>query len=710
MSQSEDKCSLKVSEALSKDVGKAIVRIDSKDIYSMGALIGDIVEIQGKSTAVARVMPIHEEYKGKNLIQMDGILRKNAGVGIDENVKIVLTSSSSAKVIVISSAEKKKIELNNEDLKHIKSVLDGIPVIKGNNIRVKLLGYSYQEYEVIDTSPEGIVSINSTTIIKVKNEGVVKKNSGVSYEDIGGLNKQIQRVREMIELPLKYPEVFNRMGIEAPKGVLLYGPPGTGKTLIARVVANETDAFFIHVNGPEIVNKFYGESEARLREIFDNASSNAPSIIFLDEIDAISPKRENAHGDVEKRIVAQLLALMDGLKDRGQVIVIGATNLPNSIDPALRRPGRFDREIEIGIPDRNDRLKILHVHTRDMPLDSDVDLEQLADLTHGFVGADLQSLCREAAMTALRKFFPQIDFSTSTIPYDKISELKITMDNFCKSLQDIEPSAIREVFVDIPNVAFDDIGGLEYIKDKITKIIVWPSKYEELYKRFGCKSPKGVLFYGAPGTGKTLMAKAIASLSNANFISVKGPELLSKWVGESEKGLREIFKKAKQASPCVIFFDEIDSIMPVRGRGSDSSITERLICQMLTEIDGVEELNGVLIIGATNRLEMIDPALLRPGRFGVLLEFKLPDLEERIEILKVQLRGKPIADDVDLNKLAELTESFTGAEIMEVCQQAALEALSEYLNEMEEDNSYDMPSIIYFKHFYTTIVKLRNEK
>jgi transitional endoplasmic reticulum ATPase len=544
----------------------------------------------------------------------------------------------------------------------------------------------------------------------VKNEGVVKKNSGVSYEDIGGLNKQIQRVREMIELPLKYPEVFNRMGIEAPKGVLLYGPPGTGKTLIARVVANETDAFFIHVNGPEIVNKFYGESEAKLREIFDNASSNAPSIIFLDEIDAISPKRENAHGDVEKRIVAQLLALMDGLKDRGQVIVIGATNLPNSIDPALRRPGRFDREIEIGIPDRNDRLKILHVHTRDMPLDNDVDLEQLADLTHGFVGADLQSLCREAAMTALRKFFPQIDFSTSTIPYDKISELKITMDNFCKSLQDIEPSAIREVFVDIPNVAFDDIGGLEYIKEKITKIIVWPSKYEELYKRFGCKSPKGVLFYGAPGTGKTLMAKAIASLSNANFISVKGPELLSKWVGESEKGLREIFKKAKQASPCVIFFDEIDSIMPVRGRGSDSNITERLICQMLTEIDGVEELNGVLIIGATNRLEMIDPALLRPGRFGVLLEFKSPNLEERIEVLKVQLRGKPIADDVDLAKLAELTESFTGAEIMEVCQQAALEALSEYVNEIEEDNFYDKPSIIYFKHFYAIIVKLKNER
>ncbi|MCJ7690045.1 MAG: AAA family ATPase, partial [Clostridiaceae bacterium] len=579
-------------------------------------------------------------------------------------------------------------------------------ITKGNNLRVKLLGYSYQEYLVVDTEPSGAVVINNASIIKIKNEGAVKKDSRVSYEDIGGLSKQIQRIREMIELPLKYPEVFNRLGIEAPKGVLLYGQPGTGKTLIARAVANETDAFFIHVNGPEIMHKFYGESEAKLREIFDTASANAPSIIFLDEIDSISPKREDTNGDVEKRVVAQLLALMDGIKDRGQVIVIGATNIPNSIDPALRRPGRFDREIEIGIPDKNGRLKILNVHTRDMPLSENVDLEKLSELTHGFVGADLQALCREAAMTALRRFFPQIDFSTASIPYDKISSLEVTMDDFCKSLKEIEPSAIREFFVDIPNVDFDDIGGLDDIKQQISKVIVWPSQYEELYEKFGCKAPNGIMFYGEPGTGKTLMAKAIASLNNANFISVKGPELLSKWVGETEKSLREVFKKAKQATPCVIFFDEIDSIVPIRGKGSDNSVTERIICQMLTEIDGVEDLKGVLIIGATNRLDMIDTALLRPGRFGMKLEFKSPNFEERIEIFKVQLRGKPIADDVDLVALSKLTNCVTGADILEICQQAALEALSDYIRCSELNNDFNEPTVIYFKHF-ENIIKSR---
>lgn len=706
MSDSENKCILKVTEALVKDVGKAVVRIDPKDIIKIGATIGDIVELRGKNTAVARVLPIHQQYKGQSLVQMDGILRKNAGVGVDDNINVEVVSSKSADIIELSSISKKQSILNNEDLKHIKTTMEGIPVFKGNTLRVKLLGYSYQDYIVVATEPEGAVTINNSTIIKIKKEGSIKKDNGVSYEDIGGLEAQIEKIREMIELPLKYPEVFERLGIEAPRGVLLYGSPGTGKTLIARAVANETNVFFIHVNGPEIVNKYYGESEAKLREIFENASNNAPSIIFLDEIDAISPKRENSNGDVEKRIVAQLLALMDGLKDRGQVIVIGATNLPNSIDPALRRPGRFDREIEVGIPDRNSRLKILHVHTRDMPLCENVELEKLADLTHGFVGADLQALCREAAMTALRKIFPQIDFSTSNIPYDKISTLKVTMDDFYKSLQDTEPSAIREVFVDIPNVVFDDIGGLENIKDQIIKSIVWPTQYETLYKEFGCKAPKGIIFYGSPGTGKTLMAKAIASLNNANFISVKGPELLSKWVGESEKGLREIFKKAKQAAPCVIFFDEIDSIVPARGRGSDGSATERILCQMLTEIDGVEDLNGVLILGATNRLDIIDPALLRPGRFGMTLEFKEPTLQERIEILKIHLKGKPITDDVDLFNLAQSTEGLTGADIMEVCQKAALEALSEYIYNFETDNSFKEPVAIKYKHF-KNIIKSR---
>ncbi|OOM77813.1 CDC48 family AAA ATPase [Clostridium sp. BL-8] len=706
MSDNENKYTLKVAEALVKDVGKAIVRIDPKDIIKIGAAIGDIVKLTGKNIAVARVLPIHQQYKGQGLVQMDGILRKNAGVGVDENIDIELVSSKNANVIELSSISKKSNTLNNEDLKHIKNAMEGIPVFKGNTLRVKLLGYSYQDYTVISTEPEGAVTINEATILKVKKEGIIRKENGVSYEDIGGLESQIEKIREMIELPLKYPEVFDRLGIEAPRGVLLYGAPGTGKTLIARAVANETNVFFIHVNGPEIVNKYYGESEAKLREIFENASNNAPSIIFLDEIDAISPKRENSNGDVEKRIVAQLLALMDGLKDRGQVIVIGATNLPNSIDPALRRPGRFDREIEVGIPDKNSRLKILSVHTRDMPLSETVELDKLAELTHGFVGADLQALCREAAMTALRKFFPQIDFSTSNIPYDKISTLKVTMDDFYKSLQDIEPSAIREVFVDIPNVSFDDIGGLQNIKDEITRSIVWPTQYEELYKKFGCRAPKGIIFHGLPGTGKTLMAKAIASLNNANFISVKGPELLSKWVGESEKGLREIFKKAKQAAPCVIFFDEIDSIVPARGRVSDGSATERMLCQMLTEIDGVEDLNGVLILGATNRLDIIDPALLRPGRFGMTLEFKEPTLEERIEILKIHLKGKPIADDVNLFELAEATDGFTGADIMEVCQKAALEALADYIYNVETDDSNEKPAVIKYVHF-KNIIKSR---
>ncbi|MCY6354430.1 CDC48 family AAA ATPase [Clostridium sp. ZS2-4] len=706
MEEEKKQYSVKVAEALNNDVGKAIIRVDSKIIFEMGAAIGDIVEIKGKSTAVARVMPCYDSFKDKNLIQMDGILRENSGVGLDEYVTINLANTQNAKSIILSPVGKNSSTHNNEDIKYISKMLGGIPVIKGNNIRVKSLGYSYQDYEVVNTIPEGIVIINNSCNIKIKKQGGIKKDSRVAYEDIGGLGKQVDRIREMIELPLKYPEVFNRLGIEAPKGVLLYGSPGTGKTLIARAVANETDSYFIHVNGPEVINKYYGESEARLREIFETASQKSPSIIFLDEIDAISPNREDVKGEVEKRVVAQLLGLMDGLKDRGQVIVIGATNIPNALDPALRRPGRFDREIEIGVPDKNGRLEILQVHTREMPLDDDVDLNKLADLTHGFVGADLQSLCREAAMTALRKIFPQIDFSTSNIPYDELMKLKITMDDFYTSLHDIEPSAIREVFVDIPNVSFDDIGGLERIKSDITKTLVWPEQYSELYKKFGCKTPKGILFYGAPGTGKTLMAKAIASLSNANFISVKGPELLSKWVGESEKSLREIFKKAKQAAPCIIFFDEIDSILPTRNGKSDNNTMERLVCQMLTEIDGIEDLNGVLLIGATNRLDMVEPALLRPGRFGMILKFDEPNLEDRIEIFKIHLRGKPIADDVDLVKLSEAAEGYTGADIMDVCQQAALAAMTEYVYALQEDSHYNGDVVIYSRHF-EKIIKSR---
>ncbi len=682
----------KVAEVLTKDVGKSVARIDLKDIYRMDAAIGDIVEIQGKNTALARIMPLYEEYKGRNLIQMDGILRRNAGVGLDETVQVRPVKTEDAQYVLLSGLDHHESSI--EDMNYMKNVIEGYPIITGNHIKIKLFGYAAHEYIVEETRPEGPVRFTKNCEIALKKGTVQKKDNRVSYEDIGGLGRQIQRIREMIELPLKYPEIFRRLAIESPKGLLLFGPPGTGKTLIARAVASETDAYFIHVNGPEIINKYYGESEAKLREIFETAAQNAPSIIFLDELDAISPKRESVNGDVEKRVVAQLLALMDGLKDRGQVIVIGATNLPNSIDTALRRPGRFDREIEIGIPDIRGRQKILQIYTRDMPLGADVDLERLAQLTHGYVGADLQSLCREAAMAAFRKIYPQIDFSNLNIPYSVIDNLKVVMEDFDASMKEIEPSAIREVFVEIPNVRLDDIGGLTKIKEKIEKNIVWPQQYREEYAYFGCKSAKGILFYGAPGTGKTLTAKAIASLNNANFIAVKGPELLSKWVGESEAKLREIFKKAKQAAPCVVFFDEMDSLVPVRGRGSDSNATERLICQLLAEMDGIEELNGVVVIGATNRLDMVDPALLRPGRFELFLEFKAPDYQERIEIFKIYLRTMPVADDMDIPKLARMTQDCTGADIKRICQKAALDALSEYLRSQEEKDK-----IIRFDHF-----------
>ncbi len=690
---------LKVCEALYNDVGKAIARVDTEELQRMGASIGDIIEIKGKGIALARVIPCCAEQSGRKIIQMDGILRENAGAGIDEGVSVCLATTQNAKNIKLSSSGKGSVAHSSEDIKYISHMLSGIPIVKGNRLRVKMLGYSNNDYTVTSTEPDGAVVIGTATHISIDNKAVATKDTKVSYEDIGGLQKQVQRVREMIELPLKFPEVFSRLGIEAPKGVLLYGPPGTGKTLIARAVANETDTFFMHINGPEIVHKFYGESEAKLRGIFETASKNAPSIIFLDEIDAIAPKREDVTGEVEKRIVAQLLALMDGLENRGQVIVIAATNIPNSLDPALRRPGRFDREIEIGIPDRNDRKQILQIHMRGMPLDEDVDIEKLADITHGFVGADLQALCREAAMTALRKIFPQIDFSNSSIPHEILIELKICMDDFYVSLQEIEPSAIREVFVDIPNVSFEDIGGLESIKEDIEKAIVWPQKYSSLYKDFGCKPPKGILFYGAPGTGKTLMAKAIASLNNANFISIKGPELLSKWVGESEKGLREIFKKAKQAAPCVIFFDEIDSLIPTRGNGND--VTERLICQMLTEIDGIEDLKGVMVLGATNRIDIVDKALLRPGRFDMLVEFKLPIHSERLEIFKIHMNANLVGADVDVEKLAEMTDGMTGADIMEICQRAALSGLTDYIARIEKTPDYE--PVISMEHYKNVI-------
>jgi transitional endoplasmic reticulum ATPase len=514
-----------------------------------------------------------------------------------------------------------------------------------------------------------------------------KEDVGVTYEDIGGLHKEINKIREMIELPLKYPEVFERLGIEAPKGVLLHGPPGCGKTLIARAVANETDAYFCHISGPEVIHKFYGESEAHLRAIFEKAREQAPAIIFLDEIDAIASKREEIRGDqqVERRVVAQLLALMDGLKSRGKVIVIGATNIPNVLDPALRRPGRFDREISIGIPDKNGRLEILHIHTRGMPLASDVDLERLAEITHGFIGADLEALSREAAMITLRKIMPKIEFEADCIPYELLLELEVTMDDFTEALKEVEPSAIREVFTEIPDVKWSDVGGLEEIKRVLKETIEWPLKYPDLFKKANTNPAKGILLTGLPGTGKTLLAKAVASESGVNFISVKGPALLSKWVGESERGIREVFKKAKQASPCIVFFDEIDAIAPTRGASADSHVTERVISQLLTELDGIEELKGVVVLAASNRPDIIDPALLRAGRFDLQLELPIPDEKTRLEIFKVHTRGKSLADDVDLQSLAKVTEGMVGSDIEAASRRASMLAIREFINQEEKD-------------------------
>ncbi len=507
----------------------------------------------------------------------------------------------------------------------------------------------------------------------------------ISYEDIGGLNEEISRIREMIELPLRHPELFKRLGIEPPKGVLLHGPPGTGKTLLARAVANETEASFYVLSGPEIMSKFYGESEQRLRDLFKEASDNAPSILFIDELDAIAPKREEVTGEVERRVVAQLLALMDGLESRGQVIVIGATNRPNAIDPALRRPGRFDREIEIGIPDRDGRYEILLIHTRGMPINKDVDLARLADLTHGFVGADIESLVKESAMQSLRRVLPEINLEDEEIPLEVLQKIDVQNDDFLNALKTVEPSALREVFVEDPNVTWEDIGGLDEIKKEMRRAVEWPLKYKGLYKTMKAEAPKGILLYGPPGTGKTLIAKAVAHESESNFISIKGPEVLSKWVGESEKAIREIFRKARQAAPCVIFLDEIDSITPVRGRSTDSGVTERVISQLLTEIDGLEELRNVVVIAATNRPDMVDPALLRPGRFDRLVKIISPNFEGRKEIFKIHLKDVPLADNVKLDDLARETEGFSGADIAAICSEGKLIAIKNYVVEHEDE-------------------------
>jgi transitional endoplasmic reticulum ATPase len=671
---------LRVADAKARDVGRGKVRIDSEVMRKLNLNVGDIVEIEGKKRTAAIVWPAYIEDQGAGIIRMDGLIRRNAGVGIGDKVVVRKAKVSPAQMVRLAP-ESFTISIDHSFMNFVKRRLIDYPLVEGDHVLIPVLGQAIP-FVVVATKPSGVVVVTeSTNLIIHEKPAEEARATRVTYEDIGGLHEAIQKIREMVELPLKHPELFERLGIEPPKGVLLYGPPGCGKTLLAKAVANETNAHFISISGPEIMSKFYGESEQRLREIFEEAKKNAPSIIFIDEIDAIAPKREEVTGEVEKRVVAQLLALMDGLEARGNVIVIAATNRPNALDPALRRPGRFDREIEIGVPDKQGRLEILQIHTRNMPLAKDVDLNRLAEMTHGFVGADLAALCREAAMKALRRYLPKIDLSQERIPLEVLEQLEVTMQDFLEAYKEVTPSALREVYVEIPNVEWSDIGGLEQVKQELREAVEWPIKHPEAFKRMGIKPPKGILLYGPPGCGKTLLAKAVATESEANFITIKGPEIFSKWVGESEKAIREIFRKARQAAPCIVYFDEIDAIAPIRGLGfGDSVVTERVITQLLTEMDGIQSLENVVVLASTNRPDMLDPALLRPGRFDRLIYVPPPDYEARLEIFKVHTRNMPLAEDVDLQQLARMTEGYSGSDIEAVCREAGMLALRENIN------------------------------
>jgi transitional endoplasmic reticulum ATPase len=694
---------LKVSEALSKDMGRAFARMDPEDLKQLAISIGDIVQVEGKRKTVCKAMPAYQEMRGRSKVQLDGLSRDNAGVGLDDTVRITKIESRPAKQVNLLPG---KVVPGNRDLAYIGSLLDGLPVITGDQIRATLFGSRWADFKICATVPDGPVLINPTTrlVIEKATEAGKGIRSRLSYEDIGGLGNQLQRIREMIELPLRYPEVFERLGIEAPRGVLLHGPPGCGKTLIARTIANETDAKFFSVNGPEVVHKFYGESEAHLRKIFEDASRQGPGIVFLDEIDAIAPRREKVVGDVEKRVVAQLLALMDGLNKRQNVIVIAATNIPNALDPALRRPGRFDREISIPIPDRCGRRQIMEIHSRGMPLAEDVDMGHLADITHGFVGADLEALCREAAMSCLRRILPGIDFALAAIPYEQIARLEVHMEDFRVAMREVEPSAIREVFVEVPDVHWDDVGGFDALKRRLIEAVEWPLKYPQLFEAAGTHPPKGILMCGPPGCGKTLLAKAIANESQVNFISVKGPALLSKWVGDSEKGIRDTFRKALQAAPCIVFFDEIDALLATRNGGGDSNVAQRVMSQFLAEFDGIEELKGVLVLGATNRPDMLDPAVLRPGRFDEIIDIPLPDKADRAEIFKVHLRGKSAAAPLDPVELAARTEGYSSAEIASICDRAALSAVRRAVKAMDDAEQKE-PTVALTRHDMDDAIK-----
>jgi transitional endoplasmic reticulum ATPase len=714
---SQNTLSLKVLEAYTRDVGRGVARIDYDSMDSLSASTGDVIEIRGKRRTVAKCLPLYPSDEGKGIIRVDGLVRNNAGVAIGDTVVVRKIKAVPAEKVIVAPLE----AIPPIDERYLADALESVPLIKGDNVMVPYFG-GRLTFQVIGVTPAAdAVLVTQKTIFHIAEKGETLRGvPQVTYEDIGGLKEEIQKVREMIELPLRHPEIFEKLGIEAPKGVLLYGPPGTGKTLLAKAVANESNAHFISISGPEIMSKFYGESEARLREIFKEAKEKAPSIIFIDEIDSIAPKREEVTGEVERRVVSQLLSLMDGLEARGKVIVIAATNRPNAIDPALRRPGRFDREIEIKVPDKRGRLEILQIHTRNMPLDTDVNQDRMAAVTHGFVGADLEYLCKEAAMKCLRRLLPELNLEDEKLAPEVLDKLIITMSDFESAIKDVMPSAMREVYLESPDVSWKDIGGLEEVKRELQEAVEWPMRYPDMYKKLGHAIPKGILLHGPSGTGKTMLAKAVATESEANFIGVKGPELMSKWVGESEKGIREIFRKARQAAPCVIFFDEIDSIAPTRGGGAGmeggigiNTSTERMVSQLLTELDGIQELQGVVVLAATNRVDMIDMALIRPGRFDKIVFVPKPDRKTRQVILEIYVKDKPIGQDVNMKTIADATEGFSGADVSAIANTAVSLVLHEYLQRYptpEEAAKHTSDALVSMRHFEEAIRKIKTQR
>ena len=693
---------LKVAEAEHRDIGRFIVRIDAVSMEKLGVRTGDIIQIKVKRATAAIAWPAYQGDKGREIIRMDGRIRRNAGVSLSEKVTVSRANEEPAKNVTLAPTS---VPIRPEPRfeEFVKRKLLNCPVTTQDTVFIPILGRAIP-FKVTSIKPAGTVVVQHSTILAIaeKPTGDVIGAASVTYEEIGGCSDAIQRIREMIELPMKHPEIFKRLGIDPPRGLILHGPPGTGKTLLAKAVASESEANFVHINGPEIMSKFYGESEQKLRKIFEEAEENAPSIIFIDELDAIAPKREDVQGEVERRVVAQLLATMDGLKARGQVVVIGATNRVNALDPALRRPGRFDRELEIGVPDETGRLEVLLIHSRGMPLTTEghlkVDLGHLAKITHGFVGADLQALCRESAMKALRRYLPEIDLQAEEIPQEVLDKLEVHNDDFIGALREIQPSAVREVFIEIPDVKWSDIGGLDKAKQELVEVVEWPLKRPESFRRLGITPPKGVLVFGPPGCGKTLLARAVATESEANFISVKGPELISKWVGESEKAIREVFRKARTAAPAIIFFDEIDALAPTRGSGGDGPggvHNQRVISQLLTEMDGLESMKDIVVIAATNRPELIDKALLRTGRFDRFVYVDAPDSDSRKAIFEIYTTGMPLDDGVEkqMGKLVEMTENYVGGDIEAICREAGMRALRD---DMETE-------VVSWKHFEEAI-------